>query len=94
MLTTTVEIPSGVTEFYNRTLLERALPYMNHDLFGQIRPLPQEQTDAELHRAGDDVAPFIARVLPGLDVLLVVVDPEAVDGAVASFAQIAERDVL
>src|SRR3990167_2821927 len=41
MITTTVEIPSAVTEFYNRTLLERALPYMNHDLFAQIRPLPQ-----------------------------------------------------
>lgn len=41
MLTTTVEIPSAVSEFYNRTLLERALPYMNHDLFAQIRPLPQ-----------------------------------------------------
>lgn len=41
MLTTTVEIPSAVSEFYNRALLERALPYMNHDLFGQIRPLPQ-----------------------------------------------------
>src|SRR3972149_9193419 len=41
MITTTVEIPSAVTEYYNRTLLERALPYMNHDLFGQIRPLPQ-----------------------------------------------------
>jgi len=41
MLTTTVEIPSAISEFYNRTLLERALPYMNHDLFAQIRPLPQ-----------------------------------------------------
>src|SRR3989304_4481791 len=41
MLTGTVEIPSAVTEYYNRGLLERALPYMNHDLFGQIRPLPQ-----------------------------------------------------
>jgi len=41
MLTTTVEIPSAITEFYNRQLLERALPYMNHDLFGQVRPLPQ-----------------------------------------------------
>lgn len=41
MLTTTVEIPSAVSEFYNRALLERAIPYMNHDLFAQIRPLPQ-----------------------------------------------------
>lgn len=41
MITGTVEIPSALTEFYNRQLLERALPYMNHDLFGQIRALPQ-----------------------------------------------------
>ena len=44
MLTSTVEIPSALTEFYNRQLLERALPYMNHDLFGQIRPLPQKNS--------------------------------------------------
>src|SRR3989304_3316294 len=44
MLTGTVEIPSAVTEYYNRGLLERALPYMNHDLFGQIRPLPQKNS--------------------------------------------------
>mgnify|MGYP001592062061 CR=1 FL=1 len=42
MLQTTTEIPSPVTEYYNRGLLERALPFMNHDLFGQIRPLPQK----------------------------------------------------
>mgnify|MGYP001601663452 CR=1 FL=1 len=35
----TVEIPSAVSEFYDRTLLERALPELNHELFGQIRPL-------------------------------------------------------
>lgn len=44
MLTSTVEIPSALTEYYNRQLLERALPYMNHDLFGQIRPLPQKNS--------------------------------------------------
>lgn len=44
MQTTTVEIPSALTEFYNRQLLERALPFMNHDLFGQIRPLPQKNS--------------------------------------------------
>lgn len=44
MLQTTVEIPSPVTEYYNRGLLERALPFMNHDLFGQIRPLPQKNS--------------------------------------------------
>lgn len=44
MLTSTVEIPSALTEYYNRQLLERAVPYMNHDLFGQIRPLPQKNS--------------------------------------------------
>lgn len=44
MLQTTVEITSAMTEYYNRQLLERALPYMNHDLFGQIRPLPQKNS--------------------------------------------------
>ena len=44
MLTTTVEISSALTEFYNRQLLERAMPFMNHDLFGQIRPLPQKNS--------------------------------------------------
>lgn len=44
MLQTTVEIPSAQTEYYNRIQLERALPFMNHDLFGQIRPLPQKNS--------------------------------------------------
>jgi len=44
MLTSTVEIDSAQTEFYNRVLLERALPAMNHDLFAQIRPLPQKNS--------------------------------------------------
>ena len=44
MLQTTVEIASAMTEYYNRVGLERAVPYMNHDLFGQIRPLPQKNS--------------------------------------------------
>src|SRR3990167_8093057 len=40
MLTTTVEIPSAVSEYYDRLLLERAMPVLVYDLFGQLRPLP------------------------------------------------------
>lgn len=38
-LTTTGVIPSALSEYYDRTLLERALPELVHELFGQIRPL-------------------------------------------------------
>ena len=38
-LQTTTEITSAVSEFYYRTLLERAMPLLTHELFGQLRPL-------------------------------------------------------
>ena len=41
MLTTTTQISSAVSEYYNRLLLERALPDLVYELFGQVRPLPQ-----------------------------------------------------
>ncbi len=43
-LTTTTSIPSAITEFYNRVLLERALPELVHDIAAQIRPLPQKNS--------------------------------------------------
>src|SRR3990172_11071532 len=38
-VTTTGVIPAAVSEFYDRNTLERALPELNHELFGQIRTL-------------------------------------------------------
>ena len=35
--TTTTEIPSAVSEFYDKNLLERGQPYLCHDKFGQRR---------------------------------------------------------
>lgn len=40
MATGTGTIASAVSEFYDRTLLTRALPYLAHDKFGQRRPIP------------------------------------------------------
>lgn len=37
---TTTVIPSAMTEYYNRVLLMRGLPYLVYDLFGQLKPLP------------------------------------------------------
>lgn len=36
--TSVTEIPSAVSEFYDKNLLERAQPYLCHDKFGQRRP--------------------------------------------------------
>src|SRR3972149_176605 len=43
-ITTTTEIPAAVSEFYDKTLLVRALPYLVHDKFGQRRPIPTGQS--------------------------------------------------
>lgn len=39
------QVPPAVTEFYDKTLLERALPLLVHDKFGQRRPLPKNFGD-------------------------------------------------
>lgn len=36
---TTTQIPSPLTEFYDRVLLERAVPLTPHKMFGQMKPL-------------------------------------------------------
>ena len=39
--TTTTQIPAGVQAFYDRNLLERAVPSLVHDGFGQTRTIPK-----------------------------------------------------
>lgn len=38
--TTRTQIPSEVNNFYNRTLLVRATPYLVHTMFAQVRDIP------------------------------------------------------
>src|SRR4030042_2955935 len=40
-LTTTVQLPPATQAFYNRTLLERAKPYLVHEKFAQMKPIPK-----------------------------------------------------
>lgn len=42
---TTLTIPSGVNNFYDRAMLERAKPALLHTLFGQIRDIPRNNSD-------------------------------------------------
>ena len=45
-LSGTTQIPSGIQAFYDRNLLERAIPALLHDKWGQRRPLPKKQSDS------------------------------------------------
>ena len=40
------QIPSGIQAFYDRNLLERALPALIHDKWGQMRNIPKGQSKA------------------------------------------------
>lgn len=44
-MTGTGQIPHAIANFYNRTLLERALPELLHDKFGQVRDIPKNNSD-------------------------------------------------
>ena len=44
MANNTTSIPSGIAAFYDRNLLERAVPALIHDLFAQQRPLPSKSS--------------------------------------------------
>ena len=39
-LTTTSDVSVNVKGYYDRNLLERALPLLVHDRFAQVRPIP------------------------------------------------------
>jgi len=45
LITTTSDIPTSMQGYYDRALLERAVPALLHSRFGQTRPLPKNQSD-------------------------------------------------
>ncbi len=44
-ITTMLQVPSGIQEFYNRVLLVRAKPALVHQQFGQQKPVPTKTGD-------------------------------------------------
>jgi len=63
--TTTTQVPSAVSEFYDRTLLVRALPYLAHDKFGQRRPLPKNNSKVIKFRKYASLAPATTPLTEG-----------------------------
>lgn len=65
-ITTTGEVASGITEFYDRTLIKRALPYLPHALFGQMRPLPSRTADKIKFRKYNSLSKALVSLQEGI----------------------------
>ena len=64
--TTTTLIPSGRSEYYDRTLLERALPELVHDRFGQIRTLPTQNSLVAKFRRYESLGTTVTPLTEGI----------------------------
>jgi len=64
--TTTSDIEAGTQEYYNRLLLERAIPYLPHALFGQKRPVPMNDGDTAKFRKYDSLSVATAPLTEGV----------------------------
>lgn len=49
-MNTVAQLPHAVNNFYNRTLLERALPLIVHDKWAQIKDIPKKNTNIQKFR--------------------------------------------
>lgn len=63
---TSTTIPQPIQTFYNRVLLERALPYLAHNLFGQQRPVPLNSGDQPKFRRYGSLSQSIAPLSEGV----------------------------
>ena len=65
-ITTSQEVASGMTEFYDKTLLIRALPYLPHALFGQMRPLPSRSAEKIKFRRYNSLSKALVALQEGI----------------------------
>ena len=68
LITGTSDIPTNLQGYYDRNLLERALPALLHDRFGQVRPLPKNKgTRINFRRYGslpENLTPLTEGITP------------------------------
>lgn len=60
------QIPHAINNFYSRTLLERAVPLLVHQMFAQIRDIPQGNTDVIKFRRYGALAVNTTALTPGV----------------------------
>lgn len=64
--TTTSQIPAAVQEFYDRVLLERAIPNIVHDRFGQQRPVRKNSGDQPKFRRINSLNAVVQPLVEGV----------------------------
>ena len=62
----TAQIPSGVQAFYDRNLLERAVPALVHDKWGQQRTIPKNNSDSIKFRRWNALATATTALTEGV----------------------------
>ena len=65
-MNTTGNLPSALSEFYNRTFLSRATPLLLFALFGQFRPLPKKSSTVIKFRRYNALATAITPLTEGV----------------------------
>ena len=64
--TTTTQVAAAVTEFYDKTMLVRALPFIAHDKWGQRRPLPTGNSKTIKFRKYNALTPITVPLSEGV----------------------------
>jgi len=65
-VTTQGSLSAEAKTFYNRQLLERALPYLTHAAFAQQRPLPRRSGKSMEFRKFSALAPSLTPLTEGV----------------------------
>lgn len=65
-ITNSTAIPAPIQTFYDRVLLERAIPYLAHHMFGQKRPVPMKMGDQPKFRRYNSLTQATAPLVEGV----------------------------
>jgi len=90
MSTTITQIPPAVRAFYDRVLLERATPYLAHNLFGQKRPVPQKKGDQPRFRKYSALTTATAPLVEGVTPTAQQLSKTDVDGQLVQYGTYVE----
>lgn len=88
--TTTTTIPAAVSEFYDKVLLKRALPFLVHDKFGQRRPLPKAGGKLIKFRKYGSLAPAITALSEGVTPATVQLSKTDITATIDQYGNVVE----
>lgn len=88
--TTTTQIASARTEFFDKVLLKRALPFITHDKFGQRRPLPKGNSKVIKFRRYSSLSTATSELSEGTQPTAVQLAKTDITATVAQYGNVVE----